>query len=121
MGDEFRLLQVMANMISNAAKFSDPGGVVTVGYDHVGDRVRIFVKDAGCGIAEGLEKKVFGRFSQIDSTDRRRASGSGLGMNISKEIVEHHGGVIGYDSKVGHGTTFHVDLPVVTQSSQSAA
>lgn len=109
-GDETRLLQVLANMISNAAKFSNAGGVVTVGCESVGDKVRIFVKDTGCGIPEGSKGKVFGRFSQLDSSDQRRAAGSGLGMNISKEIVEHHNGKIDYDSELGQGTTFFIEL-----------
>lgn len=110
-GDEKRLMQVMANMISNAAKFSHEGDVITVGCQDNGDKVRIFVADTGTGIPEGMEAKVFGRFSQLDSSDQRRASGSGLGMNISKEIVEHHGGTISYDSEIGRGTVFYTDFP----------
>lgn len=118
-GDEYRLLQVMANMISNAAKFSDVGGVVTVGFVAERDRVRIFVQDRGCGIAEGMEHKVFDRFSQIDSSDRRRAAGSGLGMNISKEIVDHHNGIIGYDSELGRGSTFYIELPLLEETARA--
>ncbi len=110
-GDETRLMQVMANMISNAAKFSSTGGMVTVGCKHHAGKVRIFVRDSGCGIPAGSEDKVFGRFNQIDSSDQRRASGSGLGMNISKEIVEHHNGTISYESQLGSGTTFYTDFP----------
>lgn len=119
-GDEYRLLQVMANMISNAAKFSDVGGVVTVGFVAERDRVRIFVQDTGCGIAEGMEHKVFDRFSQIDSSDRRRAAGSGLGMNISKEIVDHHNGIIGYDSELGRGSTFYIELPLLEETARAS-
>lgn len=110
-GDENRLIQVMANMISNAAKFSHEGGVITVGCESKGEKVRIYVKDTGCGIPDGAEDKVFGRFSQLDSSDQRRAAGSGLGMNISKEIVENHNGIINYVSEVGRGTTFFTEFP----------
>ncbi|WP_294613708.1 sensor histidine kinase [uncultured Roseovarius sp.] len=109
-GDETRLMQVLANMISNAAKFSKEGGTVTVGCKSIGDKVRIYVKDTGCGIPEGAESKVFGRFSQLDSSDQRRAAGSGLGMNISKEIVESHNGIIDYVSEIGCGTTFFTEF-----------
>ncbi len=109
-GDETRLMQVMANMISNAAKFSKEDGIVTVGCKSNGDKVRIYVKDTGCGIPDGAENKVFGRFTQLDSSDQRRAAGSGLGMNISKEIVEHHNGIIDYVSEIGRGTTFFTEF-----------
>ncbi|WP_371224867.1 sensor histidine kinase [Roseovarius sp. 2305UL8-3] len=112
-GDEKRLMQVMSNMISNASKFSYEGGTVTVGCGQQDGKIRIFVRDHGCGIPEGAEEKVFDRFSQLDSSDRRVASGSGLGMNISREIVEHHNGTIAYDSKHGEGTIFYVEIPEV--------
>jgi len=112
-GDDRRLMQVMSNMISNAAKFSDEGGTVTVGCRQQDGKIRISVHDDGCGIPDGVEEKVFDRFSQLDSSDRRSAPGSGLGMNISREIVEYHKGTIAYDSTLGEGTTFYVEFPEV--------
>ncbi|MBR9653562.1 sensor histidine kinase [Thalassovita aquimarina] len=109
--DESRLMQVMANLISNAAKFSFNGGTVTVGCKRMGGKVRIYVKDEGIGIPEGVKDRVFERFTQLDSSDQRHAGGTGLGLNITKEIVEHFGGTIDYESEVGEGTTFFVDLP----------
>ncbi|MEO1138461.1 MAG: HAMP domain-containing sensor histidine kinase [Pseudomonadota bacterium] len=114
-GDEKRLMQVMANMISNAVKFSHEHGTVTVGCKQHDHSIRVYVRDEGRGIPEGVEDKVFDRFSQLDSSDRRHASGSGLGMNISREIVERHNGRIAYDSKVGEGTTFYADFPEVKE------
>ncbi|WP_170604150.1 sensor histidine kinase [Ruegeria arenilitoris] len=111
-GDSSRLLQVLANMISNAAKFSFDGGEITVGCEKIGENVRLFVKDQGIGIPKGSRNKVFDRFSQIDSSDERHAGGTGLGMNISKEIVEHFGGTIDYRSTLGKGTEFFIELPV---------
>jgi signal transduction histidine kinase len=112
-GDESRLMQVLSNMISNASKFSSDGDEVVVGASVNGDMVRLFVRDHGAGIPPGAREKVFGRFSQLDSSDQRRTGGTGLGMNISREIVEAMGGMIDYDSEVGKGSTFYVDLPRV--------
>jgi hypothetical protein len=68
-----------------------------------GGTVRMFVKDHGAGIPPGAREKVFGRFSQLDSSDQRRTGGTGLGMNISREIVEAMGGMIDYESELGKG------------------
>jgi signal transduction histidine kinase len=107
-------------MISNAAKFSFDRGVVTVGCEVIGSRVRVYVKDQGIGIPEGSRDKVFDRFSQIDSSDERHAGGTGLGMNISKEIVEHFGGTIDYESTLGVGTVFFVEFPLLEVSKKKA-
>lgn len=112
-GDESRLMQVMSNMISNAAKFSSDGGEVIVGARLHEGGVRIYVQDQGSGIPPGSREKVFGRFSQLDSSDQRRTGGTGLGMSISREIVEALGGTIDYESELGKGTVFFVDMPRV--------
>ena len=111
-GDEKRLMQVMSNMISNALKFSREGGMVTVGYSVEGRKVRIWVKDQGIGIPENARAKVFGKFTQVDNTDQREKGGTGLGMNISQQIIEHHNGTIDYVSVLGKGTTFFIELDV---------
>lgn len=116
LGDEKRLMQVMSNMISNALKFSKEGGTVTVSFREEGEKVRIMVKDRGVGIPEDSHEKVFGKFTQVDSTDQREVGGTGLGMNISKQIVEHHNGSIDYVSKLGEGTTFFIDLDIWDQA-----
>ncbi len=108
--DESRLMQVMANIISNALKFSNEGGLVTVSYRIHGHKVRILVRDTGIGIPDGARQKVFEQFSQIDSSDQRSIGGTGLGMNISKRIVERLGGVIDYTSVLGEGTTFFIEF-----------
>jgi signal transduction histidine kinase len=109
--DESRLMQVLSNMISNAAKFSADGDEVVIGVMEHEGAVRIFVRDRGAGIPPGSQDRVFGRFSQLDSSDQRRTGGTGLGMNISREIVEAMGGTIDYESELGKGSTFFVDLP----------
>lgn len=114
-GDHKRLMQIMANMISNAVKFSPDGSTVTVGYERVDTVIRIHVRDEGCGIPDGSEDKIFERFSQLDSSDQRKAPGSGLGMNISRDIAAHHDGRIFYESVFGEGTTFYLELPDATE------
>lgn len=112
--DPSRLLQVLGNIISNAAKFSSEQGVVDIWITVVSGRVRIHVRDHGVGIPEGSKDEVFGRFTQLDSSDQRQFGGTGLGMNISREIITAIGGTIDYESEVGVGTTFCVELPCTT-------
>lgn len=115
-GDADRLSQVMANLISNASKFSHKGGLVEISVKLTGDKVRILVKDTGVGIPENAKERVFGRFSQVDSSDQRRVGGTGLGMSmsISKKIIERHDGQIDYESKLGQGATFFIELDVIS-------
>ena len=115
-GDTRRLMQVMSNIVSNALKFSKEGGCVRVGYEVSGGKVRLLVTDNGIGIPEGSEEKVFGKFTQVDSTDQREVGGTGLGMNITRKIVENHGGTITYESEVGRGTTFIVELDILREA-----
>ena len=116
-GDEARIMQVLLNMISNAAKFSRQQGVVTVGCEHTTGKVRIYVVDTGIGIPKNSKEGVFGRFTQLDSSDQRHTGGTGLGMNISKEIVENLNGVIDYVSEAGKGTMFFVEFDAYEISS----
>ncbi|MEZ5715143.1 MAG: ATP-binding protein [Paracoccaceae bacterium] len=106
LGDERRLMQVLTNLISNAVKFSEPGGTVEVRAERLDENIRFQVRDTGIGIPAGARDKVFGHFTQVDSSDQRRKGGSGLGMSISQQIVEGHGGSIDYVSELGKGSTF---------------
>ena len=110
-GDYDRLMQVMGNLLSNAAKFSLLGGQVEVCLERNNGSLRLSVKDYGCGIPESARETIFHKFTQVDSSDQRKKGGSGLGLNIVKTIVGRHGGHIDYTSKVDHGSTFFVDLP----------
>ena len=110
LGDERRLIQVMTNLISNAVKFSETGGTVEVWSERCAEGIKISVRDHGIGIPEGSQDKVFGYFTQIDNSDQRRTGGSGLGMSITKQIIERHGGMIDYFSELGEGSTFFVIL-----------
>lgn len=109
-GDERRLMQVLTNLISNAVKFSEAGGKVEVWAERDGDGIRFQVRDHGIGIPPGARDKVFGHFTQVDSSDQRRRGGSGLGMSISQQIIERHGGSIDYVSELGNGSTFFFKL-----------
>lgn len=110
--DSGRFLQVMSNLLSNAAKFSPKGGTVEVAVGVMGRDVRISVTDHGPGIPEEFQARIFQRFSQADSSDTRSRGGTGLGLAITKSIVERMGGRIGFDTRAGDGTTFFVDLPL---------
>ena len=111
-GDGDRLTQVVANLLSNAAKFSPEGGEVEILVARRDGMARVSISDHGPGIPEKFRDRIFERFAQADASDTRQKGGSGLGLNISKSIVEKHGGTIGFDTKVGAGSTFYFDLPV---------
>ena len=107
-----RLSQVVANLLSNAAKFSPQGGTVEISVERLDCTARIAVADRGPGIAEEFRPRLFERFSQGDSSDTRAKGRTGLGLNITRAIVERHGGQITFDTETGVGTTFRVDLPL---------
>lgn len=110
--DKDRLMQVMGNLLSNAAKFSHEGDHVDISVAvHNSDRLRISITDYGSGIPDEFQPKLFERFTQSDSSDTRAKGGTGLGLSISKVIIEKHGGLIGFISKEGIGSTFYIELP----------
>ena len=110
--DRQRFDQIMANLLSNAAKFSAPGADVEVSAALADARVRISVRDFGMGIPEAFRARIFGKFSQADATDTRQKGGTGLGLAITKELIERMAGAIGFESVEGQGTVFWVELPV---------
>ncbi|MCW8916569.1 MAG: HAMP domain-containing histidine kinase [Magnetovibrio sp.] len=109
-GDKNRLMQVLSNLMSNAAKFSPDGEQVELSVSLNGETICVAVKDKGPGISEDHRESIFNKFSQIDPSDARAKDGTGLGLSIAKAIVEHHGGAIGFDSVVGMGSTFFFTL-----------
>lgn len=110
--DPDRLMQVVANLLSNAAKFSPAGTKVLLELELLNpELLRLSVTDQGPGIPESFQKRIFQPFSQSDAADNRERGGTGLGLTISKAIVEKHHGQISYVSTVGQGTCFIVDLP----------
>ena len=110
--DTSRLMQVLANFISNAIKFSNTGATVTVNAMLKDDKMRVSVTDTGIGVPEEFRKHLFMRFTQADATDSRQKGGSGLGLSISKSIIDLHKGAIGYDTEVGKGSCFYFELAV---------
>jgi PAS domain S-box-containing protein len=109
--DRDRMVQALTNLLSNAVKFSPPGGRVVVSVREEGDRVRLEVQDKGPGIAKEKMGLLFQRFSQLDSSDSRAKGGSGLGLVITRSIVEAHKGEVGVDSTPGEGSTFFILIP----------
>jgi signal transduction histidine kinase len=109
--DADRVMQVLTNLLSNAAKFSPPHERVVLGAERRGTEVRVSVADHGPGIPRDFRDRIFQRFAQADSSTTRPREGTGLGLSISKAIVEHLGGRIGFESQEGAGTTFFIDLP----------
>lgn len=118
--DANRLLQVLANLLSNAAKFSPAGGKVIVAATNDGQRVRISVSDHGGGIPEQFRSQIFQKFAQADSSDTRKKGGTGLGLSITKAIVEQMGGSIGFESQPNVLTTFFIEFPIWQESAAVA-
>ena len=111
--DADRIIQVIVNLLSNAAKFSPAGGaVVHVNVRQLPGSVRVSVMDAGSGVPEAFRDRIFQRFAQVDASDRRQKGGTGLGLNICKSIIEEHQGTIDFVSEAGKGCEFYFDLPL---------
>ena len=112
-GDTDRLQQILWNLLSNAAKFTPPGGDVTVRLSSHDDYAEILVSDTGIGIRPEFLPHVFERFRQSDSTSTRAHGGLGLGLAIARHLVELHGGSVFATSEgEGRGATFGVRLPL---------
>jgi|GEM_PF-975150 len=112
--DHDRMMQVMNNLLSNAAKFSPPTSVINVDITSDGHSVTIAVRDHGPGIPDAFRDKLFDKFTQSDSSDTRHVGGTGLGLSIAKLIIEKHNGTITYDTVIGQGTSFYIHLPSVS-------
>jgi signal transduction histidine kinase/CheY-like chemotaxis protein len=108
--DETRIHQIVTNILANAIKFTDQGSV-TIRARAENSMVQLVIADTGIGIAPDQRDAVFAEFQQVDNSSTRRYEGTGLGMAITKRLVELHGGTIGLDSTPGQGTTFYVNLP----------
>lgn len=109
--DSDRLIQVLTNLLSNAAKFSPRGGLVIVSVILHNTIIRVSVTDRGPGIPSEFHNRIFQKFAQADSSDTRKVEGTGLGLSISKAIIEKLDGTIGFTTEVGQGTTFYFELP----------
>jgi PAS domain S-box-containing protein len=114
-GDAGRLTQVIANLLSNAAKFSPDDSPVEISVTREGNLGVVSVTDYGAGIPDDLKEHIFGRFTQVDSSDTREKGGTGLGLNISQSIIKKHNGIIGLVSDQDVGSTFFFKLPLATE------
>lgn len=110
-GDEVRLRQVIDNLLSNAIKYSPDGGLIEIGGRVENGYVLVYVRDQGVGLTAEDQQRVFERFYRVDGKLSRKAQGTGLGLFLSKAIIEAHGGKIGVESQPGHGSTFYFTLP----------
>jgi two-component system, OmpR family, sensor histidine kinase SenX3 len=117
-GDRSQLVSVISNLVDNAIKYSEAGGVVRVEGMIQGDEVVVTVTDHGIGIAERDQKRIFERFYRVDKARSRATGGTGLGLSIVRHIVLEHGGSIDVRSEEGIGSTFMVRLPRVTKQNK---
>ncbi len=115
LADNDRLIQVLTNLLSNAAKFSHQGGRVDVAVSLAGQQCRLSVTDYGIGIKEAFKNTIFTKFSQEDTSNSRKKTGTGLGLYISKATIEKMGGTIGFDSISNQHTCFYIELPALTE------
>ena len=109
--DPDRLMQVLTNLISNAAKFSPAGSEVSVTTARAGARLRVNVIDHGSGIPASFHDRIFQKFAQVDGSDARAQQGSGLGLSICQALMTEMGGVIDFAGTPGGGTTFFIEFP----------
>ncbi len=116
MGDQLRLTQVLFNLLGNAVKFTDTGTIdinckVVKGSDKLKDYIAFSIKDTGIGVPEDKQTDIFDRFTQANTDTQRLYGGTGLGLNITRSIVDLYGGTLSMESEPGKGTTFHFILP----------
>lgn len=124
--DQIRLRQIIWNLVSNAVKFTESGSVRIHLNRTDKNTVAVVVKDTGVGISKDKVDSVFERFSQVDGSSTRRAGGTGLGLTITKQLVELHNGEIFVESELGSGSTFWFTMPVhesvlIQESEKSAS
>lgn len=120
-GDRSQLVSVFSNLVDNAIKYSEIGGVVNVSSTINGDEIMVSVTDYGIGIAERDQKRIFERFYRVDKARSRATGGTGLGLSIVRHIVLEHGGAIDIKSEEGVGSTFTVRLPRVSVKTKDLA
>lgn len=119
--DQKHVHQIIINLMSNAVKYTPKGGRVTLDTEIVVDKVKISISDTGVGISPQKMAKLFERFERGEDTYSKNQEGTGIGLNLTRRLVELNGGRIGVESKVGQGSTFWVMLPLSTETSVAVA
>lgn len=116
--DPLRMAQALDNLVSNAIKYSPDGGIVTVSATASDERVQLQVKDTGMGLSQDDAARIFTRFYRAGAARKAAIPGAGLGLSITKTILEHHGGTISCESSPGKGSTFTLTLPTRGMNAQ---
>jgi len=119
MADPFRIGQVFINLISNALTYTPEGGKVTVAVSVKNDFLEVMIQDNGEGIPQEAMSRLFTKFFRVSGSLEQGSKGSGLGLYISKSIIELHHGKIWADSVVGKGTTFTFTIPIATEEQKA--
>lgn len=109
--DEYKFQQIMTNLIDNAAKYSNPQTTIKISTKINQNKILISIKDSGVGIKQEDYGKLFQKFSRLENHLTSKTQGNGLGLYITKELIEKMGGTIGFESEEGIGTTFYVSFP----------
>ncbi|OXX83192.1 hypothetical protein AVM15_12630 [Paraclostridium benzoelyticum] len=109
--DRYEIERCIVNLIGNAVKFTQKGGKIEIKVKDLNDKVMISVKDNGIGIEKKFHKSIFNRFNQVVDVNSEVKGGSGLGLTITKQIIELHRGTIYVESEVGKGSEFIIILP----------
>lgn len=112
LADQSRTKQVLANLISNACKYSDPDSEVLIKAERINGMAIVYVQNTGSGVPNSFKSRIFQAFSQADSSDTRARGGTGLGLNITRQIVLRHGGEIGFESVPDGVTVFWFTMPL---------
>jgi signal transduction histidine kinase/ActR/RegA family two-component response regulator len=113
-GDTVRLSQVFANLLNNACKYTARGGRIDVSANHEGGTIQVDVRDTGIGIEPAMQSRIFELFEQVDKSMERGSAGLGIGLTLTRQLIEMHGGSVSVTSEgLGHGACFRVRLPSV--------
>lgn len=110
--DQKKMRFVMQNLLDNAIKYTPESGTVIIEAEADAKQIAVHIKDTGIGIPQDEQEKMFTKFYRATNAEKSRKVGTGLGLYIVKNIVERHGGTIGFESKVGEGTTFNFTMPL---------
>jgi signal transduction histidine kinase len=114
--DRARLIQILTNLLSNANKYTPEGGSITIRTVHKGDALRVLIQDTGIGLSEAEQKQLFSQFFRSEHPQAREQVGWGLGLYVTRRLLELMGGEIGAESSLGQGSTFWFSLPIAIAS-----